>query len=120
MMALKTEPLIETAYRIFPVGDAAASRHVFKWPRDPGFDLIRKLVEPLLNGAHLEHVTVMHDGKRRDMFVDDEGLLKRLPRNDRATAIYRSNWISRHPGVDPETLNWIAGPAILFERIIWF
>jgi hypothetical protein len=44
---------------------------------------------------------------------------KGLPRNENATVIYRRNALLRQGVKDPETLPWIAGPAVLFERIVW-
>lgn len=115
---------VETAYRIIRPGDGALERHVIAWPPEPGYLLIKNLVEPLLDGEPLEQVSVLHDGMPRDMFVSEVGRLAMphrgpLPRNDRATAIYRTNWLTRHPGTDPETLHWIAGVAVLFERRVW-
>lgn len=107
-------------YRIFPTDDSPVKTGSVEWGNEPGLDAIKRLVTPLIGGGHIEHVAVLHDGKRRDMFVDDEGRVKGMPRNDRATAIYRTNWITRHPDCDPETLPWIAGPAVLFTRRVWF
>lgn len=90
------------------------------WPAEPDFEIIRSLVEPLLDGADLEQVSVLHEGKRRDMFVDDSGHLKGLPRNEQATRIYRAATLSRQPHVNPETLPCIVGPAVLFYRRVWF
>lgn len=94
-------------------------------PREPGFAQLDALLTPLLDGAGLEHVTVLADFSggtdymRADLFVDEEGIKKRLPANGAATAIYRRNWMQQHPEQDPETLPYIAGPAILFDRIVW-
>lgn len=78
-----------------------------------------------------------------DMFVDDSGapmLLewqdvactkaaltrkgKGLPRNEAATAIYRRATILGRTAIkydgDPETLPAIYGPAVLFDRRVWF
>ena len=70
----------------------------------------------------LEHVTVLHDGKRADMFVDEMGHVRMdgpKPRNDVATGLYRANWMAQHRGQDPEDLPFIAGNAVLFDRIVW-
>lgn len=113
---------IDTSYQIIPPGDAAAPQVTVRWPKKPGYQLIKALVEPHLGGEPMEHVTVLCRGKRSDMFVSELGRLQLttrapLPRNERATAIYRTNW---HPGTDPELLPWIAGPAVLFFRRVWF
>ena len=110
---------MKTTYRIFRI-DGKATAGVVDWPKEPGYDKIAALIKPLLGGHDLEHVTVLHDGERRDMFVHDEGPLPALPPTDRATAIYRTNWMTQHPSADPESLPWIAGTAILFDRRVWF
>ena len=43
------------------------------------------------------------------MFVDELNALKGSPRNERATAIYRSHWLSTHRDDDPEGLPHIVG-----------
>lgn len=89
-------------------------------PADPGYHRLDALLRPLLDGNDLEHVTVLHDGKRADMFVDEMGAVTGLPRNEAATAIYRNNWLTQQPKTDPESLPAIYGPAILFSKQVWF
>jgi hypothetical protein len=89
-------------------------------PEEPGFELLDQLIRPLLDGADLEHVSVLHQGARADMFVDEAGRLRGLPRNDVAPAIYRAATMRRAPKTDPETLPYIAGAAVLFDRQVWF
>jgi hypothetical protein len=93
--------------------------------RDPSYDTLRTLLTPIIGCQHIEHVSVLADFKggldfkRADMFVDEDGHAKGLAPNGNATAIYRRNALL-HQGVkDPETLSWIAGPAVLFDRIVW-
>jgi hypothetical protein len=81
---------------------------------------IRAAVDPFLNGGRLEHVSVLHQGKAKDMFVDEDFVAKDLPRNEEATKIYRNNSMKRNPGQDPEGLPPIQGPAILFHERVWF
>lgn len=111
--------LIATPYQIFRVDGTLETASV-DWPKEPGYKEIAKLIMPILDGAELEHVTVLHDGKRADMFVDEMGRMKPLTRNEVATVIYRNNWMTQHPSVDPETLPWIAGTAVLFLRRVWY
>ena len=116
--------LFTRTYRIIPVGDIAATRGEVEWPWVAGYERIRALIEPHLGGEPLEHVSVLHEGQRRDMFVSELGRLELLtrgplPRNDRATAIYRTNWLTRNPSTIPEALPWIAGVAVLFEERVW-
>lgn len=110
---------MKTTYHVLRVGKQLETASA-DLPEQPGYDKLRKLITPLLDGANLEHVAVLHDGKRTDMFVDDTGALKGLPLNPEATAIYRNNTMSQHPETDPESLPAIYGPAILFDRRVWF
>ena len=97
------------------------------WPEQPAYELIQPVVRPLISSLRpdgpyswFERVAVIHDGKHADMFVDEHGIQRGLPRNEAATAIYRAGWLSQHPGTDPETLNPIFGDAVLFLRRVWF
>lgn len=69
-----------------------------------------------------EHVAVLYDGERRDMFVGETSAINgRHIRNIRATEIYRCNTLTNDPGIDPESLPAISGPAVLFPfRRVWF
>lgn len=89
-------------------------------PAAPTLQTLRSLIVPHLAGGDLEQVGVLHNGKGTDMFVDEEGLLKRLPRNDKATAIYRAHYLKQNPGTEPEQLGFIAGTAVIFDRRVWF
>lgn len=99
-------------------------------PAEPGYAALKALIEPLLDGAHLERVAVLDDFdggeafKPVDMFVDETGALKRLPRNEAATTIYRRATMLGRSGAlvprHPDQLPAIYGPAVLFERRVWF
>ena len=68
----------------------------------------------------LEHVRVFWKGEYLDMFVDEEGIRKRLPVNILATIVYHNNMKVHAPerlGDDPPE---IYGPAVLFMRRVWF
>jgi hypothetical protein len=108
-----------TGYTIYRT-DGTSERREASLSPEPGYDALAQLIRPILDGADLEHVSVLHERKRRDMFVDDIGAVKGLPRNEAATAIYRNNWLSRNPGADPESIPAIYGTAILFDRRVWF
>lgn len=121
---------VKTTYEIYRVGEPEPERHEIDWPRAPGYDAIRGLVEPLLDERGrgrepLEHITVLHEGWGRDMFVSEYGRValtwrEPLPVNEAATRIYRNNRLTQHPDTDPETLPTIAGTAVLFtNRIVW-
>jgi hypothetical protein len=119
------EKLYRTDYiAFFPDGSTRSG--FVQWPRNPGLALIEQLVLPLLgDGEPLEQVAVLYKDRPADMFVSEYGHLDHgtrgpLPRNDAATDIYRAHWRGNHPNDDPDTLPWIAGPAVLFtNRIVW-
>lgn len=90
-------------------------------PADPDYFQLKALINPIIGERNdFERVAVLHKDKAVDMFVDENGQLKGLPRNERATAIYRNNYLKQNPGTNPETLPWIVGPAVVFSRRVWF
>lgn len=107
-----------TKYKIIAV-DGTETEHEIEWPKEPGYRNIAALVNPII-GLPLEHVSVLYNDKPADMFVNEEGLLTGLPRNEKATAIYRAATLKRHPKADPEKFPFIVGPAVLFEQRVWF
>ena len=106
----------------------AAAPEVHELP-DGDYSSVYKQIKAWLDGGAPEHVSVLwlhpekYINKRSDMFVDEVGQLKGLPRNDKATEIYRrATMLGRSAApkpADPEELPWIAGTAIVFDRIIW-
>ncbi len=57
------------------------------------------------NGHWTEHVSVRYLGQNKDMFVDEAGAIKGMPRNDQAGVIYGGP---------------IFGPAVLFlDHKVW-
>lgn len=121
--------LIATKFLIMR-SDLPHETQTIELPRDPGYIALRNIIAPLLNKGNLEHVSVLADFhgetnyKPLDMFVDDSGLIKGLPRNEAATLIYRrANLMGRSAApkvADPEQLSYICGTAILFSRRVWF
>lgn len=111
---------ISTTMLIMRPGELVRATSV-QLERVPDFDKVRAAVMPELPGAaNMEHVYVLYYNEQRDMFVDEMGLWKGLPRNEEATTIYRAAWLARNPGDDPETLSYIGGPAVLFpHRRVW-
>jgi hypothetical protein len=97
-------------------------------PERPSITELHAVIDPLLNTAAWEHVVVyvgleawLGASQYRDMFVDETGQLKGLPRNEEATFLYRRNYLMHEtdPG-DAESLHFIAGPAAFFpERKVW-
>lgn len=110
--------LIHTTFLILRPGLVPA-RGSAPLPVEPSYQDIKALVEPYLDGGRMEHVAVLHNGRRSDMFVDEIGIQKGLPRNERATAIYRAATLAREPQLDPEHLSCIYGPAVVFDRLVW-
>lgn len=81
---------------------------------------IQAVLAPYFGRAYTERVNVLEDDGYTDMFVDEDGFAKGLPRNEKATAIYRRNWLEQHPQVHPESMNCIVGTAVVFSRRVWF
>jgi hypothetical protein len=111
---------IPTKYRVFSAAGTVAD-HEILMDEKPRYDDLRNLVEPHLAGARLMHVRVLCPllGEWTDMFVDEMGALRRLPRNEAATKIYRHGILSKRPNDDPEKLPYIAGAAVVFLRQVW-
>jgi hypothetical protein len=114
-----SKELVRTVFDVIRVSGPIETHDVY-WPRNPGYSKLAATIRPILNGSHLEHVSVIYKKRRADMFVDDEGRTAGLPRNDRATAIYREWSMSQRRYDDPEDIPWIAGTAIIFHRLVWF
>lgn len=117
-----------TTYTVYRA-DGRIEVGAIDWPESPPLRDIRALVEPIVGGP-LEHVRVLDPARAeadevsrddyRDMFVDELGHVRdpSKPYNHAATAIYRANWLRGHGGPE-DLLNWIAGDAIVFDRIVW-
>lgn len=70
--------------------------------------------------ADFEHVLVWNGEKYVDMFVDEEGRLKGLALNFKATDIYRANILQHEANPPPpSTMPAIFGDVLLFEERIW-
>lgn len=85
----------------------------------PGYMVLQVLLRPILACEWVERVKVLHNGKRTDLFVDEVSFLRKLPRNEKATAIYRNAVLTADPSTDPESLAAIHGDAVLFSRVVW-
>lgn len=112
-----TERLVSTVYHLLRTDGKRVTMRV-EWPWNPDLQQLKALVEPLV-GGRLDHVAVLYERRRADMFVNEDGHDAKLPRNELATSIYRHNWLIQHPHDPPEESPWIAGTAVLFERIVW-
>ena len=123
-MAPRRGDHVKTTMLIMVPDQSHATREV-DLVRYPDYATLRDLLTPIIDCKYIEHVSVLADFKggvefrRADMFVDEDGHAKGRPMNGAATAIYRRNALLHHGVTDPETLSWIAGPAVLFNRIVW-
>ena len=88
-------------------------------PDVPKEEEIRRVVEPMLGGFTTTLVKVLDQGEAREMFVDELCLPKELPRNERATKLWRDFLHSRFPDEALDQL-YIAGTAIVFDEQVWF
>lgn len=81
------------------------------------FEEVRAIVNPLVQG-YLEHVTVLFNGRRADMFVEEYSASK-FPPNKAATNIYHASSLSLDPDADTSTWPRIYGVAVVFDQIVW-
>jgi hypothetical protein len=97
----------------------------------PSYNALQRIMGPIFaeqrgKPANFEHVNVLHDGKRTDMFVDEYGALRDmlLPVNLVATRIYHAASIKQDrlkvPGGIISSAPKIHGTAVLFGRRVWF
>lgn len=102
-------------YHVYRPEGGEPEHHEMQWSGN--FQDIRGVVNPLVEGR-LEHVTVLFNGKRADMFVEEESA-KKFPPNEAATAIYHASSLSREPGADTSDWPKIYGVAVVFDQIVW-
>jgi hypothetical protein len=100
-------------YQIIPADEAEPiGKDVAMLPEGPLVADLRNVVQPHLGGHRMIRMEVFYSGEMRDLFVDAAAVPKDLPRNERATAIYRLHFLSLNPGVDPESLPYMPGAAV--------
>ena len=82
---------------------------------------LKPLVQDVIGaGNDIEHVNVWHDSRYLDMFVDETGVEKELPLNEKATKIYRANTQAHEPNPEPEDeMPTIHGDVVLFMEKVW-
>lgn len=107
-------------FLLIPVLGSIQSHAIAVWDDRKAYKLLKGAVRPHFD-EDFEHVSVLFNGHRRDMFVGETSTINgRHIRNIRATEIYRANALSQDPRLDPESLPAISGPAVLFpDRIVW-
>lgn len=94
-------------------------------PENPRLEDVHKICLPILAEAtglppgDIEvayFVTPLTDGDAV-IVVDMRGHLRDWPRNQSATDLFRAHDLRQTPGLDPEALSAIYGPAVAFHRI---
>jgi hypothetical protein len=123
---------MKTGYRIiYPDARPPEEREVeADFSGRKGLKVFHELLRPILGpDADFEHVRVFwawNGGEPRylDMFVDEDGIGKRLPVNRLATSIYHLNVIVHDPhGLGSEesiaAAPRIHGVAVLFQKPVW-
>jgi hypothetical protein len=96
-------------------------------PEPPSYRDLDRVLRPLLDGGDLDHVVVytgaepfLGEHAYRDMFVDEVGHEKNLPRNEAATTLYLRNCRLHAPEKPDDPDYFIVGPAVLFvDRRVW-
>jgi hypothetical protein len=93
------------------------------WLSAPPTDAIRAVVLPILQAdqplaRHMEHVAVLFNDQRADMFVDEDFNENGSEPNPRATEIYHA--ASKASGASLADAPIIRGTAILFSTRVWF
>jgi len=117
--------LIKTRLRLIRV-DGTTQEETRELPPEPTYEQLRRYVQPLIGGGWMERVRVFIAFDQGgtpgylDMFVDEASAISDLPVNWPATEIYRNNVMHHEPGTNAEGLPAIYGPAVLFDRRVWF
>jgi hypothetical protein len=80
---------------------------------------VKPTVIATIGCKYAEHVAVLFEGKRRDMFVDESSANDGLPINSSATWIYWASDMARGKVAMPDWPH-IHGVAVLFpEDVVW-
>ena len=112
---------MKTTLEIIPVAGKVTWREIEFENDQPSYDELRPILDEFFPDLSAEHVSVLCNGKRTDMFVDETGHLKSLPINIRATAVYwEATMQAEGNKFSPRALTAIVGPAILFHDRVWF
>ena len=131
------DDLIKTRWQLIPVVGELVENEVM-WPEKPSIQQIHQLVDGLLRTREIECLLVLaafdavkdpDNLQLLHMFVDELARDKDLPLNPTATAIFETlTWEKRGWAATskqramPELEDnfYIAGPAVLFDRQVWF
>lgn len=124
---------ILTSYVVFyPDGTTAGG--LVDLPERPRFEAIKAIVEPIIfppgtpdlpksrpdepERKWVEHVTVLCDGGRRDLFCDEDFRQRGSPPNPAAHRIYANNTAAQ--GLPVDGVPPMMGICVLFGRQVWF
>lgn len=102
-------------FHIYRPGHSQEGKGVMLWTGS--FQDIRGKINELVDGQY-EHVAVLFNGRRADMFVEEHSAGS-MPVNELATKIYHASSLSRDPKADTSTWPKVYGPAIVFDEIVW-
>lgn len=91
-------------YLVIIKPDGTEERKEFK--ARPPYEALRDAV-----GGIIEGVKVRYDGKVREAYVHEEGLLINLPYNHRATEAYRAYWVPK--GARPMDCHLVGPLAVI-------
>jgi hypothetical protein len=114
---------MQTKMLIFRPNVAKGEPVTFDLPAEPTFEELSNELRHFVDmgtGEVVEHVTVLYEGKRRDMFVGEYSAQADRAANDAATEVY---WAAGKARGDMPDAGWpkIYGVAVLFpERQVWF
>lgn len=86
--------------------------------RVPSFEQLQAFITPIIGTSWMEHVSVLHANKQRDMFVDENGRMTGLPLNREATEIYLEASRRHKLPIDGNAI--IVGIAVIFKERVWF
>ena len=113
-------PTSDVSFVLIPVLGERQEFGISGWTDGQAYNLLKSFIGPHFD-EDFEHVAVLFNGARRDMFVGSTSSINgRHIRNIRATEIYRANALSQDPRLDPEDLPPISGPAVLFpDYVVW-
>lgn len=117
---MNKRPTSDVNYILVPVLGDRQEFGIQGWRDNDAYSLLKSFIGPHFDES-FEHVAVLFEGNRRDMFVGETSSINgRHIRNIRATEIYRANALSQDPRLDPEDLPAISGPAVLFPSyVVW-
>jgi hypothetical protein len=71
--------------------DGTESLHAYE-REEPSLEMLQGLV-----GGYVEPIVVLYEGKRKQAFMDEDGLMKKLPPNPKATLLVYGRATARAP-----------------------